>query len=461
MWISGPFEPQGTQFEYVSHDWKRYTYSFVMPPFRLSEDDSVYLNLSYDGEGIMFVDRTFLGKAAEMPDSVTREQLKLITDTDPAILRFEQLGIGSRFTGHESWALPQGNENITSISKHKTDHANIHSLQTALMVAQSSNADPWLVIDSFMNITEAIHLIEYLSAPITEPYGRKRQQNGSILPWTEQFNRIYLEITDRYDVFEMDAMRASFVNTIIESVMNAPSYARYKQQFVFIDGMQYDQGIMLSAADYYAADMVLIHDDQDPDYSVRRTLEQYYHHLPRIPDRPVTGPLSLIRSSIYDKHERLPDLAWLVHVLLADIGDQTALANMSIDFSQSSDSALKRDLTAVSILSHAVKGVPLEIQKIDISSDVYSQPADDLDQLRLKAVSAYAFYHTNQFVIVLTNYSNERHDVQFVTDLELQDASVIKYQADGSILSSQNIKRQNQRITMMPGSVAVITSHQE
>ena len=63
-----------------------------------------------------------------------------------------------------------------------------------LELCEYLGAEPYLPIPIVFSDTEAANLIEYLSGPVTSPYGSKRAAHGHVAPWTDSFTRIHLEL---------------------------------------------------------------------------------------------------------------------------------------------------------------------------------------------------------------------------------------------------------------------------
>lgn len=452
VWLSGLVNPVGATVSHIGPKWRKYSFNFVLPEPSTLREQPVRFNVAFTGTAKVSIDRLFFGKASESADLALSSVSEQIKDADPQVIRLDFLGIGKRGSGVESWSLPLGNEN-KYISPGENNLQKSHALHTALQLAYESSASPWLVIDAFADEAELLRLIEYLAAPITEPYGRLRQQNGSVVPWTDKFDRIYLEFMDSEKIFEFDRLRADHVNLMIDSVSRSPYYQRIKQMLVFIDGQYYQEGVMLSTADYHSADLQGIM-QTNRESVVYNAYQDYYNQIPRVPEKPgqliseLVRSASLVASELYQ-----PQLADLIHLLLADLGEQTALTNLEIDVNSLTNTDDKDlYLTAAHIMARSAQGVPLSIHPIQ----QVNENKDDPEELeKWVSARAYGFLSNDQLAIVLVNSTEQRQDCLLVSDMNLKGAQVTNYDASGAELNQQELKN-NQKVTLLPGGVALL-----
>ena len=97
----------------------------------------------------------------------------------------------------------------------------------------------------------------YLCGSVRSDYGRLRIDNGTALPWSRQYDTIYVEISDIDGIFETDLQRGAYVSHVMNIVSNSEYYAEVKDKIVFLDGMSYDGGTVMSNADYHTMDMTI------------------------------------------------------------------------------------------------------------------------------------------------------------------------------------------------------------
>ncbi|MEM4625484.1 MAG: hypothetical protein QXJ28_01835, partial [Candidatus Pacearchaeota archaeon] len=69
----------------------------------------------------------------------------------------------------------------------------IYSMNEFFELCYEVGADPWFVIPPTLNESELVELIDFISGPNTTKYGEIRSNLGYPDPWTNKFNKIYLE----------------------------------------------------------------------------------------------------------------------------------------------------------------------------------------------------------------------------------------------------------------------------
>ncbi len=440
VWLSGPFKSIGTTFTNVGATWKKYSYTFVLPiqASGLSSRET-RLNISINS-GSLWLDRISLFRGTESSELLSASFQTEISQIQPEFVRLGFLSIGGQYARQESWAAGLGNENPYLGNTGWTIKPG-NSMYAALKLVKSSGADPWLVIDSFTSEAEMLNLIEYLAGPISEPYGKIRLEHGAATPWTEQFNRILIEIADSVNVLQSDQQRADFVNLMIQTISQSPYYRQIKGKLVFVDGMTYSDGVVLSTADYHASDLTGL-TLPDKTQAISDAFLAYYDQIPRNPEKLAQNWSELMRTAqLRQNGTTLPDLAALTELLLRDLGNQSNLSNLALP-ARDSQEWQKAWPAAASIAAACAEGVPLEISDTSVAATA--------------KVNAYGFKTDQQVAIALTNLSDTLANCQLNTELPIQKASVYKYDAQGELLSRQTLKKSDSRITVLPGGVVLI-----
>lgn len=445
-WLSGVYTPVGTTIDHVGGNWKKHSYAFVFPKAPAGEEPSIFFNIAYSGQGKLWIDRMFLGPASASTGETAAADAKIIEKIKPAVLRLDFLPIGKAAGGNENWSLPMGNDNIYW-RNNRWQSVSGHSLHAGLQLSLDGNSDPWLILDSYISEAELLHLIEYLSAPISEHYGRLRQQNGSVIPWTDQFNRIYLEFCDNYSLFLNDRNRANFVDLMISTVTRSPYYQQLKNQLIFVDGMYYEEGVMLSKADYHATDLSG-NITQDSRSAIEQAYTEYYDQVPRNLEKPASAWTELIRAAgLHGSVSKQPTLADLTFFLLADLGKQTSLANLSLP-DRNGNNWQEIWPAAAQIAAAGARGEPLNIE--------YYAPDLEINEPYSKDLSGFAFRSREQISVILTNQSEDMITCELLTDIHLRGAEITQYDSEGLLLSRQTFRRQESRINLLPGGVTKI-----
>ncbi|MDW7659271.1 MAG: hypothetical protein SCM11_19060, partial [Bacillota bacterium] len=452
VWLSGPFQTVGTTLTNVGTGWKKYTYAFVVParPGGYAGQE-IRFNIAIDS-GAVWIDRVFLGRLEESPELLSSSLQSQVKAIKPQIIRLGLLGIGSQTILQENWARPMNNDSPMMVGGTWINQRGA-SMHAALELARSCDANPWLVIDSYAGEGEILNLIEFLAAPISEPYGKLRQEQGMVFPWIQQFQRVYIEICDQQQVFSSDRLRSDYVNLIIQAISRSPYYRQIKGQLVFVDGMTYQDGVMLSKADYHASDLNGFIRENRTDTS-DLTTQAFLDQVPRNPDKPAVDFPELIRSAtLRDTALRPMRLSDLVDLALFDLGRQSGLVNMS----SAQIGTGRLDLiwqTSAHIAAQAVRGNLLDIRQMTADA---SGGAIQVEQDPRADVRVYGFFDGMQLSIVLTNMSYETATCQLISELNLRHASMDKYDDMGNLLSRQVLYRSTGKITLLPGGVVILT----
>ncbi len=454
-WLSGPFSSVGTTFENVGTTWKKYNFTIILPAEGSSlQNQEVRLNFAISS-GSLWIDRVFFGNAKETASLFSQEQQALVKSIQPQIIRLNFLGIGSSSVQTESWALPLGND-TPSLNQGKWVTQTASSLHAAMELTLDSGANPWLVVDSNTSEAELLNLIEYLAGPISEPYGKLRQEMGSVIPWTEQFDRIFIEICDSGQVFQDDNLKADFVDLMIHTISQSPYYRQIKSQLIFIDGMAYQDGVMLSSADYHASDLsgLLLNDSR---LAIDTAYQNYFDSIPRNPEKSGQSWPELIRSaSLRVSGTHQATVADYVQLCLQDLGQQSGLANLLLPEISGADRQTAL-YSAAHIASLCAQGSPLKVTKISTgkttgSTSEGTEPEAGDDE----EIQAFGFRTDRRIAVALTNAADQVATCQLSTDLPLQNAVIEKYDAAGTLLDRNTLKRNDSKITVLPGGTVLL-----
>ncbi len=440
VWLQGSQTLAGTTFTNVGTSWKKYSYTLALPTGVIKDAESISLNIAIDS-GRLWTDQISLQKASDSSTTQAQSLISAMSDLSPQLIRLDYLGIGSMTSRHLAWANSLGNESPYLGADGWTGKAS-GSLYAALQMTDKIQADPWLTIDAFASQTEILSLIEYLAAPISEPYGRLRMDQGSVVPWSEQFSRIVLEFKDSGNLYVSDQVRAEFVNLMIDTISQSPYYREIKNKLVFVDGCSYDAGVVLSSADYHATDLTgLLAETQQQ--TVSDALSAYLDLVPRNPEKQTQNWPELMRTStLTASGVDQPTMAELSAILLSDLGHQTGLSMLSLTGDRPTDWP-QVYLSAANASSEVANGIPLEIET---ESD---------------NILAQGYRSDSQISLVLENLSDQPETCLLLTDLPLSGATVYKYDSRGQMISRQVMRNPASKLTVLSGGVVVIVKTEE
>ncbi|HBP38907.1 MAG TPA: hypothetical protein DD640_09250 [Clostridiales bacterium] len=441
VWLTGPFRTVGTTFTNVGSTWKKYSFNFIIPTITGSlESHEVRINIAI-GSGSLWLDQISLCRANDQASLLASSFQSEIDAIEPQVIRLGFAAIGSPTVRQDGWASALGNENPHLSDQGWTSQTS-GTLNSALQLTHSAGADPWLVIDSYTSEATILNLIEFLAGPISEPYGKIRQELGEVVPWFDQFDRILIEFCDTSGVLGNDRLKADFANLMIQTISDSPYYRQIKSKVVFVDGMDYNDGVVLSTADYHASDLnnLILPDSSQ---AIQRAFLEYYDQIPRNPEKPSENWPELMRSAqLRPNGTNLPNLADLTEILLRDLGKQSSLSNLYLPRRDSQDWQPSWPVAA-RIASAGAQGVPLVISGATA------------------AVQAYGFRSEERTAIVITNLSEETANCRLLTDIDLRDGRIFKYDANGNLLRQQTLRKSGSRQTLLPGGVILIIKENE
>lgn len=438
IWISGSFDSIGTTIDHVGSTWKRYTHTFILPSSLVAQSPEVRLNIGYAGSGELWLDRVHFSRADQPVHGLRNDLTEAVTRIKPAMIRLTGLPLGSTQLPSDQWSLPPGNE-VPVYEQGRWSYPASQSLSSTLELARAGQSDPWLVLDSSFSETELMHLLEYIAGPVSSPYGRLRLDQGQILPWSDQFDHLYLEIRDAQNQFSEDFMRADFVDWLIVTASQSPYYNELKNQLVFIDGMAYSDGVWRSSADYHVSSLQgnYISAGQD---GIAAAILAYYDRMPRNPSqarqgfRELISPLDLIAEG-----QEKPELADLLTLNLQELGTSAAQCNLAWP-GQPGSTALnlkRRELTAT-LAAETANSVVLKTFRAE--SDL----------------QAFAYRRDEQTLIILANTGSQPLSARLTGLIDTRGQFLQSYDANGQLLRERQLRRNQELLTVLPGGVVVL-----
>lgn len=447
--LQGLTKEVSVSFELTADKWRKYSHAFVIPEawlLDIPDNQTARFVISIEGQGRVLADNIQLLSAADGAQAYTDEYHDLINRIEPSVIRLQFNKVGDMSVVTESWAKSQEQAGF-GYTKQGWLKSDAYDLASALDLVYQVDAVPWIVIDSAATEEEIANLTEYLAAPVSEHYGKLRMEQGRAVPWTEAFARIYIEINDDNSLFSDDRLRSAYVNWIIEQVEASPYYLQIKNRLVFVDAMTYNQGLMLSSADFHASD-INIESAPDNVFELEQTYAGYWSEIPRNPDKPVQDWPEMLRKISFDD---VPDperkLSSLVAASLYDLSDQTGLA--LIDLSDGAVNFNARQFgtdsyiglrAAAEIVSKAVVGNACKVTRLSDSDEIFAFGSTDNGSVRA----------------VICNSSSMPAACQLVSELPLAGAVLHKYDSTGKLIGTEKLRRNDGHITVLPGGVVYL-----
>lgn len=436
--IEGLARAVSTEFSLTPGQWRRHQYSFVVPEVWLQDQD-VYLRIELHGNGRAAVDDLKLTAATNSGKEYAESSHKEIELISPEIMRMQQVPIGRLDAPAMSWLEPAGQAGYVFM-RGVWQLQRAAALAPALELAFENESSPWLVIDSASTQEELASLIEYLAAPVSEQYGRIRMEQGRAVPWTESFARIYIEVADDGMLFADDRMRSSYVDWVIAQISSSPYYNEIKHRLVFVDAMTYSQGLMQSSADFHASALEA-EGKIDGIKAMESLYAEYWNNIPRNTDKLAQDWPEMMRRVRFANANT--SLAEMTTVMSYDLGGQTGLSLIDQGCKENGyniGSDKQKTSSAATLLSRAAVGKPQKVIRLSASEDVFVFAAKDGESVR----------------VVISNTGDMPATCQLVTDYDLADSVISKYDADGSLIGTEKLRRNEAHITVLPGGVVYL-----
>ncbi|MCW5853827.1 MAG: hypothetical protein KIT87_27415, partial [Anaerolineae bacterium] len=188
-----PYREHIRQAFIVTGEWARYQFTFTGPR-RLPRDAVAQLHITGQGPGTFWVDNVRLHDTRQPPYAMRPEALRALHEFRPGTLRIWS-GQTNRAWGTtlDNWLAPEGEGMRFWEPARGPAPGALFSLPTALSVARSAGAIPWLIVHPSFDEREWLNLMEYLAGPPDSPYGARRAAHGQTRPWTDEFERLRIE----------------------------------------------------------------------------------------------------------------------------------------------------------------------------------------------------------------------------------------------------------------------------
>ncbi len=428
-------ETSGNSYRrHLDADWHKYSLTFIIPRGSVGTAEW-QLRFDWRGNGVIYLDRVIL-RSAESPSKVDQlaEELK---PANPDLLRFAFMPLGGRQLPDEFWLLKEPQSYPAANLADDANCSAVLGLGTVEKICEKLNASPWICIGPYCTQSELQHLMQYLFGSASSEYGQKRLADGSALRWSDLFPRIYLEFSaDEADLSGDQNLRA-FTEWAIRTITETPEFKLVRQQLVFIDGMKYRDGLVLSSADMHAGDFSAASAIKESEKFVEFGLRQV-ETLPRDNLHGGLGRPELIRSlKVPEEGLRMSEfLASMIYSL----GRDSSACLLDYGASGLKPEQLLQGLIAVGGLEECSA---LNVQRIEHKSEDEAKKADD-------GLLAFAFESPDRLKIILLNLGESSRLVGF-EGRDLSEAELCSFAADGSLLEQRRLKR-NGVFSILPGA---------
>ena len=449
--------------------FKDYHNVFVASDEMIKSKNEIRLNIAFEGKGELRIDGVYLGLDRYSNSEIPSGFEEKVVSSSPNAIRLNNLRFGSDGVSYDSFFSSAANSNSYIYEAEEGPVNNCASLEDSLKLVKDSNAFPWLVIGSSANSDSIDALLEYMCGSGSSYYGNLRINNGTAVPWSRQFRNVIVEINDADGIFINDIQRSSYVNYMIGLIRQSDYYVDFKDNIIFIDGMNYDGGNMLSNADChcssYGSDGVYSDDVTFIDY----INEEYVGINTRSPRVSSYGSDTGEYISSFDISEgveredmtagkclvsMLSDEAIFTRMVMLDLHVERRATDLD-NIVGKYDEVTLNSLNMINGLSFSDR-LAIDIQK-PLSGDTDVA----LDEFNSN-VGTYIFKTDKGLVLIIANASDSQQ--QFLIDgldLSLKGSQITRYSADGKELQTEKMSGRHPRYTLQAGQVMIITVTEE
>ncbi len=444
IWLSGDrFGEVGLTAENVNDKMQEFSSVFAVTGNMLS-DETIRLNISFEGEGIVYIDNVYVGEDRYDFNSVPNEYLEEVSSGMPSAIRLSDSPLcTSSFSAESYYAMGP------------------HSLETGMRIVRDSESLPWFVIGSFADQESVDCWLGYLCGSVRSDYGRLRIDNGTALPWSRQYDTIYVEISDIDGIFETDLQRGAYVSHVMNIVSNSEYYAEVKDKIVFLDGMSYDGGTVISNADYHTMDMTIDMTYNTSGYGnlINDAFDSINYDAPRFPSRS-TDSGEFIRSV-----NITGDTFAITSAQIASIAVNDSVRMIMIDINVSERPV---DTESAAIFVGESPAIVLNtVSQLGFtrhSDSLYYEVTDPLDgssgnsatQFNADCSVSLIGNGSVKYLIVANDSDTQQQFIIDGVDLTMDSAIMRRYSSSGELLNTRSLSRSNVRHTLQAGEFIVI-----
>ena len=469
VWLDGgsTFGTEGMKCSNIKNNYTEYSTVFVVNNL-MEGDGGIRLNISFDGVGTVLIDHIYVGPDSIGDSDIPESFSEAVIASSPEAIRLNNLGIGSNgFSDGVFWGVTELSSGATYIDDNgnSTQVSDVRSLEKSLRLVRDASSDPWFVFGSYMSQEQVSDILAYMCGSVSSVYGTLRITNGTALPWSRQFEKIYIEIADTDDCFTSDIQRGSYVDYVIGMITRSEYYIDVKDRIVFIDGMRYDGGTMLSSADAHSSSMnfssYLGMENRDKSFATR--LSEAYEEIRTIAPRV---------TSASDRGEFISSLdlsgnfsfAQYLDIVTSDSAYfvEMTMINCPISFKHSSygdysvfarGAEMKTALEMMGLIKDIAGSDRMYINVTDSMREGGQNAADFLDKC-----SAVQFDRDGDSYIVITNTSDTMQQfVMYNGAKSYLSSSVDRYSVTGTHLNTKTLTNSYRRYSLQPGESIIVT----
>lgn len=474
-WIEGEgFGRYGMELTNIGKNYKLYSYVFAVTD-QMVDAGEIRLSIAFEGSGFVLVDDVYLGPDSYSAAGIPQYYADTLKSGKPTAMRLNNLNIGCNGFAETSLYLSA----IDSVSREvkgttskieyddednsvyeKPGQSVTGSLEDSLRLVKQCSSTPWFVIGPYVDQEDIDKLLEYMCGSLTSEYGGRRIDNGTALPWSRQFSRFYIEINDSGKVFKSDIQKASYVNYVKSMFSQSEYFSDIKDKTVFLDGMEYSGGTMMSDADYHTMGVSLVANDNSATYidNIRTSYILAQYETPHIVSGGKSGEyINRLRTS----GSNCGKILSAIMMSEADFADMF-LFDAAVNFVPSKYNGSGMFVGKDEFINMmTVSGLTTEFAGFD---ELYIDIREPLDKTVpvsveqfMSNVTTACFDKDNKTYIIVANSSSSQQSF-LINDNKLgrADSVIRRYDDKGRLINERKMRSDHLRHILQPGEFIIV-----
>lgn len=464
FWLEGKtFGKTGMTVNKVTTSYKQYDYVFAVNDQMIKNNEEIRVNIAFEGNGTLYADNVYLGPDSYRTAGIPTHYQEVIKTGSPAAIRLGNLNLASSgFSATSFYGMSDNSISAECEIGGKLKRVSVcNSLEDSLRMVNNCSSSPWFKIGSCATASSVNNFLEYLCGSVSSVYGKKRIDNGTAMPWTRRFDHIYFEINDSEGFFISDTQRAAYVNFVISMFSKSEYFTDIKDKVIFLDGMKYDGGVMMSSADSHTMPLVIENDDQNATFigNMETAFSVAQYDVPRVDSSGNKG--EYINSITVGDGLNAGKIASLL------ISDKSAFAEMFLfDAGVSFRPAAYTDDSMFINSTGFIEA--MRVSNVFASfrgwKELYVDIAEPLDAANkgkaeaFRGLCSYAvFYNGTDYLMIISNASNSQQAF-LINDNAIRStkSTVFRYSQNGTLLTESPLRSQSRRNNLQPGEYYII-----
>jgi len=464
LWIEGKtFGKVGTTISKVTTSYQQYDYVFAVTDQMVKNNEEIRVNIAFDGPGTLYADNVYLGPDSYRTSGIPTHYQEVLKLGSPAAIRLGNLNLASSgFSAASFYGMTDDSSSAEYEIGGKMKRVSVcNSLEDSLRLVNNCASSPWFKIGSCATSSNVNSFLEYMCGSVSSVYGKKRIDNGTAMPWARRFDHIYIEITDSEGFFISDTQRSAYVNFVISLFSQSEYFTDIKDKVIFLDGMKYDGGVMMSSANSHTMPLTIENNDQNATFNdnIEAAFAVAQYDVPRVDSSGYKG--EYINSITVGKGLNAGKIASLL------ISDKSGFAEMflfdaGISFRPASYNEDTMFINATEFIE------AMRVSNVLASfrgwKELYVEIAEPLDAANKGKSDAFrsmcssaVFYDGNDYMMIISNSSNAQQAF-LINDNAIRStkSTVFRYSQNGTLLTERPLRSQSLRNILQPGEYYVI-----